>query len=283
VNIQRVVQQADYERIKRFLNEDVYLHRHLDWDSLDDWVSNPGFLIDETDGEITGLLACIRETHGGTWIRLFSCLRSINPLKVWNRIFLHLSSQFPSFLDRQINSLAFSNWFQRLLFESGFLTNYSVVVLRNNRLAEITPKTNPDICIRPMEESDLLEVTEIDHQSFLDIWQISKNILNKARATPSYGSVAELDGHLVGYQLSSIDHEFAHLSRLAVLPRYQNLQIGRSIIIELFDHLSNIGVTSLTVNTQSNNVSSLALYKSCGFVHTGDNFPVFELINSNGS
>lgn len=279
MNVQRVVQQADYERIGRCLNEDVYLHRHLDWDSLKDWLSNPGFLIDETEGEITGLMACIREAQGGTWIRLFSCLRSMNPLLIWNRMFLHLSNQFPNDLNRQINSLAFSDWYQKLLSNSGFLTNYSVVVLRNNLLSEKIPRTNPDIFIRPMQASDLPLVAEIDHQAFLEIWQISKNILQKARAFPSYGSIAKLDGHLVGYQLSSIDHKFAHLSRLAVLPSYQNLAIGRSLISDLFDHLSNIGVTSLTVNTQSNNDPSLALYKSCGFIYTGDYFPVYELIN----
>jgi ribosomal protein S18 acetylase RimI-like enzyme len=281
VNIQRLVQQSDYERIRSFLNDDVYLHRHLDWDSLQDWVSNPGFVIDETNGEITGVLACIRESQGGTWVRLFSCPRSINPLLVWNRLFVCLKDQFLNNFDSRINSLAYADWFQRLLSTSGFLTNYSVVVLRNNHLSELNLRTNPDALIRPMEESDLLAVADIDHQSFLELWQISKNILIKARAVSSSGFVAELDGCLVGYQLSSIDHEFAHLSRIAVLPSYQNLQIGRSLISSLFDHLTQIGVTSLTVNTQSNNVASLALYESCGFIFTGDYFPVYELLISN--
>jgi ribosomal protein S18 acetylase RimI-like enzyme len=279
VNTQRVVQLADYDRIFAFLNEDVYLHRHLDWDSLQDWLAHPGFILDETDGEITGIMACIKESQGGTWIRLFACPRSINPVSVWKRIFLHLNDHLLNDLDRRINSLAFSEWYQSLLSTSGFITNYSVVVLRNNHLSTFVQRTNPDLTIRQMEESDLLEVAEIDHQAFLDIWQISKSILLKALAAPSYGSVAELNSQLVGYQICSIDHETAHLSRLAVLPSYQNLQIGRSIIKELFAYLSGVGVRSLTVNTQSNNVASLALYRTCGFIFTGDYFPVYELVN----
>jgi ribosomal protein S18 acetylase RimI-like enzyme len=224
-------------------------------------------------------MACIKESQGGTWIRLFACPRSINPVSVWKRIFLHLNDHLLNDLDRRINSLAFSEWYQSLLSTSGFITNYSVVVLRNNHLTTFVQQTNPDLTIRQMEESDLLEVAEIDHQAFLDIWQISKSILLKALAAPSYGSVAELNSQLVGYQICSIDHETAHLSRLAVLPSYQNLRIGRSIIKELFDYLSGVGVRSLTVNTQSNNVASLALYRTCGFIFTGDYFPVYELVN----
>jgi len=279
VNVQRVVQLQDYKRIFNFLNEDVYLHRHLDWDSLEDWCANPGFIIDETDGEITGLLACISEPQGGTWIRLFACPRLINPILVWKRIFLSQKDHFLGNFDRRINSLAFSNWYISLLSKSGFYTNYSVVVLQNNRLTTFSQSTNPNVNIRLMKESDLLEVAEIDHKAFNDIWQISSNILQKALQVPSYVSVAELESHLVGYQVCSIDHENAHLSRLAVLPSYQNLRIGSSMISDLFDYLSNNGVRSLTVNTQSNNIASLALYKSCGFNSTGDNFPVFELVN----
>ena len=279
MNVQRVVQHQDYERICNFLNEDVYLHRHLDWDSPQDWCANPGFIFDETDGEITGVLACIREPHGGTWIRLFACPRLINPIMVWKRIFLNKKDHFHDNFDRRINSLAFSDWYKSLLSASGFYTIYSVVVLQNNRLTTFTQRANPFVNIRPMKEIDLLDVTEIDHQAFSDIWQISSIVLQKAREVPSYESVAELDGHLVGYQVCSIGHENAHLSRLAVLPSYQNLRIGNSIIRDLFTYLSDNGVRSLTVNTQSNNIASLALYRSCGFISTGDNFPVFELVN----
>jgi hypothetical protein len=33
----------------------------------------------------------------------------------------------------------------------------------------------------------------------------------------------------------------------------------------------------LTVNTQSDNASSLALYKKTGFLETGERYPVYEL------
>lgn len=278
MNTQRVVQLADYHRICDFLNEDVYLHRHLDWDSIDDWLAYPGFILDETDGVITGIMACIRESQGGTWIRLFACHRSINPLLVWRRTFIHLKENFLNNLDKQINSLAFSEWYKHLLSGTNFDTNYSVVVLHNDHLNIFTERTNLLLNIRRMEEKDLVAVADIDHGSFLDLWQISKSVLQKAWLAPSYGSVAEIDGHIVGYQLCSIDHEKAHLSRLAVLPKYQNLRIGSSIIRELFNYLSGIGVRSITVNTQSNNAASLALYKSCGFIYTGDNFPVYSLV-----
>jgi len=39
--------------------------------------------------------------------------------------------------------------------------------------------------------------------------------------------------------------------------------------------LNDKGVTRLTVNTQSDNLASLALYEKMGFTVTGEKFPVY--------
>ena len=47
------------------------------------------------------------------------------------------------------------------------------------------------------------------------------------------------------------------------------------IVTDLIRRLKKKGVARLTVNTQSDNLSSLALYDKMGFVVTGEKFPVY--------
>jgi ribosomal protein S18 acetylase RimI-like enzyme len=47
------------------------------------------------------------------------------------------------------------------------------------------------------------------------------------------------------------------------------------ILSDLFSRLAPAGYRKLTVNTQSDNQTSLRLYKKMGFVRTGQTYPVY--------
>jgi ribosomal protein S18 acetylase RimI-like enzyme len=50
------------------------------------------------------------------------------------------------------------------------------------------------------------------------------------------------------------------------------------IVTDLIQRLEKKGVARLTVNTQSDNHASLALYRKIGFTLTGEKFPVFSFL-----
>jgi ribosomal protein S18 acetylase RimI-like enzyme len=47
------------------------------------------------------------------------------------------------------------------------------------------------------------------------------------------------------------------------------------LLSDLFAKVTQHGIVRLSVNTQSDNVSSLSLYKKMGFVRTGEEYPVY--------
>jgi len=83
--------------------------------------------------------------------------------------------------------------------------------------------------------------------------------------------------NIIGYQISTTMTIYGHLARLAVHPDFQNAGIGYAIVYDLLKRLEQQGLSRITVNTQSNNLPSLKLYKQLGFIRTGEEIPVYEL------
>ncbi|RME89858.1 MAG: GNAT family N-acetyltransferase [Anaerolineae bacterium] len=80
---------------------------------------------------------------------------------------------------------------------------------------------------------------------------------------------------MVGYQISTQNALGAHLARLAVRPDVQGQGGGTALVSDLISRVLRKRLPRLTVNTQSNNHASLALYRKMGFVPTGERYPVF--------
>ncbi|MBP8165280.1 MAG: GNAT family N-acetyltransferase, partial [Anaerolineales bacterium] len=66
----------------------------------------------------------------------------------------------------------------------------------------------------------------------------------------------------------------AHLARLGVGKTAQGRGVGTALVNDLIQALGSMQINRLSVNTQSDNSISLALYKKMGFVRTGESFPV---------
>ena len=73
--------------------------------------------------------------------------------------------------------------------------------------------------------------------------------------------MAELDKRIVGYQISTLYQDGAHLARLATIPEMQGMGIGGALVGEMIEHFLRRGITTLTVNTQRSNQQSQRLYQ----------------------
>ena len=124
-------------------------------------------------------------------------------------------------------------------------------------------------------EADLSEVEKTDAASFEPLWQNPLETLRRAFAQALYATVAENENRIIGYQISTGGGQRAHLARLAVHPAVQGQGAGRALLNDLFVFLTHIGISRLSVNTQSDNQASLNLYQRMGFARTGEQYPVY--------
>ena len=277
MRIQKTATIGDQDTINRFLDEDVLLHRHLDFFSLDHWIGKPGVIIDETDGEITGVLLNTSTIPTVSWVRLFASIRPCHR-EIWQLLFAQSLAETRNTPIELIATLSFAEWYTNLLTISGFNSFYAITVLAIQNFLPPHPLPIPGIQICRVTPADIEAITRLDHAAFNDIWQFSAIELHKAISAPCYATLAKLDGIVIGYQITSVSQSNAHLVRLAMLPDYQNQHIAKTLVSDLLNAVYTRGIHQVTVNTQSNNAASLALYDHIGFHPTGQNFPVFTYL-----
>jgi ribosomal protein S18 acetylase RimI-like enzyme len=86
-------------------------------------------------------------------------------------------------------------------------------------------------------------------------------------------TLAEWNGMILGFQISTFFLEGAHLARLAVTPQAQGKGIGALLLQDLLQRFIRRGVYAMTVNTQSSNSRSLRLYQRFNFQPNGYDLP----------
>jgi ribosomal protein S18 acetylase RimI-like enzyme len=126
-----------------------------------------------------------------------------------------------------------------------------------------------------MTEADLRQVAETDNAAFDPLWHNSLDTIRLAFSQSLIATVAENSHGIFGYQISTGHGQRAHLARLAVRPEVQGRGIGRALLSDLFNRVTQNGISRLSVNTQSDNATSLSLYKKMGFQRTGEEYPVY--------
>jgi ribosomal protein S18 acetylase RimI-like enzyme len=273
----RQLTTADLSSLSFLTNNAEYVHRHLDWRSPLDWVGTNPFLGIERQHRLLSVLACPYIQASVGWIRLFAFLNWNSPQlrESWDLLFHQLleTHAFPS--GYVLAGLGLQSWFSDLLVGSGFSFRQNIVVLQ--WLDQIPPlrPIPTEINIRPMQPEDLDQVLVVDNIAFDFIWQLTRDELELAFRQATYASVAVMNEEIVAYQISTGTQFHAHLARLAVDPGLQRLSIGYGLVRDSLCRFTQSGISNITVNTQSDNYGSLALYQKMGFYRTGDEFPVY--------
>jgi ribosomal protein S18 acetylase RimI-like enzyme len=266
---------ADTTAIANLISNAPFIHRHLDWRSILEWLPRSPFILAERDGHIYGFLACPPDLENIAWIRGFSCAAGCDLHLLWNQLFDQIRN-ITDLKGYKLLSVGLTEWYSRLLSTSGFQIIQNVVVLSWNQNSAPAKPMREDCIIRPMESHDLEAVGIIDRQSFEPLWVTPTDTLALAFMQAEHASVAEINDKVIGYELSTANHFSAHLARIAVKPEYQRDHIAYNMILEMLKYFKRHRINQITVNTQDNNASSLALYQKLGFCLTGESFPVYE-------
>lgn len=266
---------SDAGEIKSLLLFKDHVHRHLDWRSPLDWLGKQPYFVLERSGFIQAAMACPDDPPGVSWVRFFASMPQVDRENSWQRLF-DAAREYFSGHHISVASVAIHKWYLNLLLQSDFTFLQTIVVLHMNTPTWVQAHTNPEIAIRLIGDEDLKMVTEVDQASFQPLWQNSFHGTSSAFKESTYATIAVHQDKIVGYQMSSSTTINAHLARLAVLPEMQGRGIGTILTKDMVRHYSRMGIGYITVNTQSDNLASIELYKKIGFDFSGERFPVMH-------
>jgi ribosomal protein S18 acetylase RimI-like enzyme len=265
---------SDQQQLSNLIFFENRLHRHLDWRSPLEWLGAPFYWALDDGGQITAALACPTEREGIAWVRLFVYSGRWSAENAWTMLWQTAREEIARVGGAKVAAIAIQPWFQILLTGNGFENRQQIVLLEWRHQLTAARET-PGIRIRKMTEVDLPEVEKTDAASFDPLWQNPLETLRRAYAQALYATVAENENGIIGYQISTGGGQRAHLARLAVHPAVQGKGAGRALLNDLFVFLTYMGISRLSVNTQSDNQASLSLYQRMGFVRTGEQYPVY--------
>ena len=274
----RRAEKSDHAELYSLLDDEgCKQHRHLDWHSPFDWLGHQPFWLLIKNQRIAAAMACPADPPGIAWVRLFAISSHLRPLPTWNILFQKVVEDYVNDPSIVFASIALQKWYSDLLLEGGYHLHQHIVVLSWMGANPSRPDPSP-LVIREMLPEDLPRVRHIDQVSFEPIWQNSMDVITRSYKLSNYATVVEENGEIIGFQISSYAFDNAHLSRLAVLPKLQRRGIGRELVSNLIYHfIHNLEIRRITVNTQSDNHSSLSLYDHLGFMLSGERFPVYIL------
>jgi len=270
---------ADLNALSAFYKSRINIHQHLDWRTSLEWIGFQPYYLLLRRNEILAAMAAPVDPDGVAWVRVFGATLEIPPEKLFpillNRCLKDLSSSAPPVLA----ALGLQEWFRNALEHNDFHLRQQIVVLGWDFNLRPAKKNPANLSIRPMLAADLPTVAAVDRQAFKPLWQNSLDALILAYHKASIATVAVMDDQIIGYQISTSTPINTHLARLAVKPDHQRQNIGYELVRDMLVSSLKMNSWQVTVNTQGDNIASLALYDSLGFTLTGESFPVFVYEN----
>ncbi|MGV8027040.1 MAG: GNAT family N-acetyltransferase [Anaerolineaceae bacterium] len=264
------------QAIHDFLKGQNRTHAHLDWHTPLEWLGKSPSQIIHVGERINGVLSLAPDPAHLHWVRFFCIRQECKYSYVWEKLFSFSLERYPFKANDLVAALCYQNWMETLLQTNGWQKAQKVIVLLWRGTLPPKMEKEKDIQIRKMKLDDLSQVSLIDDLSFTSFWKFSPTTITLALEQSAYSTVAELDGKIVGFQISTADLYRAHLTRLAVLPEYRNRSIGASLVRNMLCHFSVPWIRQITVNTQHDNQASIHLYQRVGFEYLGESFPIFQ-------
>ncbi len=271
----RTALSTDRSRLANLIHFGSHIHQHLDWKPALDWIGSKPYLVMEKGSELIAALACPPDLPELTWIRLFAVSPLMDIRRAWEALWEAAEKDINQIGKIRVAVISLQGWFNGLLEGSSFTHMDDVIVLLWDRATAFPEPVVEHISIRPMLPEDLKTIIGIDHDAFGPVWINSMESLELAYQQSSSATVAEEGNQIVGYQYSTASTMGGHLARLAVSTAMQGRGIGYLLVHQVLNHFKKQGYRHVTVNTQQNNVASLALYAKAGFTLTGESYRVY--------
>lgn len=271
----RPAELSDSETISDFLQQNIFLHRHLDWQEPLYWLQKPPFFILEHETRLEALLSFAPDPEQIAWARSFAALSSVPLSFAWSKLFSETLTFFRPHPPQFLAAVSLFEWFTGLLRDSGFRYKQDIVTFYYSH--PVPPqKLTIDNCLpRKMTFSDLQQIESLDRAAFEPLWQTPFAGLAAAFNASFYSTVMTVHGDIIAYLIATEKNRNAHLARIAVHPDFQGRKIGSRLIMDFLDFCKSQSIQEITLNTQSDNQQSISLYKNLGFIPSNNIYPVF--------
>lgn len=277
-----------YERrhrsaVRELLTRNYYTHIHLDWIESEHWLESeraPARLAWQQN-RLVGLLAASIPLGQSAWIRLAAIqnFHEVGPIlaALWQHLVLELRARGVE----QVAWLILRDWVLPHISALGFTYGEEVITLRRAGPPPLHVNLNEYLAIRRIREDDLPALADVDQHAFRPPWQMSYNEIRQAERSCTLGTAAVTHDaygeRIIGYQMSLMYFDSAHLARLAVLPSYQKRGVGSALVGDAIHYFAKRGMYAMTVNTQRSNEISQRVYQRWGFERNGFDLPVYVL------
>jgi ribosomal-protein-alanine N-acetyltransferase len=271
----RRARTADRALVAGLLSRAHWRHFHLDWrDPLDLLPQEPNLLAFHGD-RLVAHLASPPDPDRTAWVRSFCVDASQTPLAAWRALWAEAAATCIALQVSRVASLLSGEWMRPLLNEAGFRETNAVVFFEWHG-HDLAPRPSGPGQLRALAPGDLPQVVQVDTRAFAPLWRNSLESLAAAMSQAIVATGVEVEGRVVGYQLTTASPFGAHLARLAVDPAFQRRGLASALVIDLIHQLGRRGFDAVTLNTQADNVRSQDMYRALGFRETGQRYPVFE-------
>ncbi len=288
----RIGRREDARILTKLLREATYSHLHADWHYPADWLGSPGFVVVKGDGdgeesrslsnrlfgsqlELQACLAVAAEPSPAAWVRVAAVIESARTPQMLAAMFASIVDHLHHELVTQLGWLLVESWPEAWIRGLGFEQENYVETFskKDNEIPSV--EAVPGLVIRPVQEIDLPFLEKIESDAFTPLWRHSVTSLTLARRHALSFDVAELDGAVVGYQLSTPVKTGVHMARMTIDPVVQGCGIGTFLLAHACDGYRRQGIETVTLNTQADNHASQRLYQRFGFQPIGQRFPVW--------
>ena len=113
--------------------------------------------------------------------------------------------------------------------------------------------------IRKMEISDADEVYNIENQAFFEPWS-KKNLIKDLKSNSFLNHyVAEVDGKVVGFYISSHVMDEAEIFTIAVNKKYKKMGIATALLNHLVETSLSKNIKEVWLEVSTNNIPAINL------------------------
>lgn len=160
----------------------------------------------------------------------------------------------------------------------GFAPHSRITILEKQLNKQPPPEEKEGVRLVHFRIRDLAEVIRVDRLAFDDFWRLDRRTLETVAASCVHNVflVAKEEGSICGYVVGGANGRIGYLQRLGVHPLYQRRGTGEALARQLLRFLYVMGATTVSVNTQEDNLPALSLYRKLGFRETGEYRVIME-------
>lgn len=270
----RATSAADLTRVSRLFRDSQRHYYGLYNSDLAALLAAEYAVVSESGSELLGTLLASWPAGSSTWLRGIAVASGNEPADV-------LTPALPVFhqalRERGLRRIYFAGdeqadrWLAPILALNGYVQDTDVIVYEKRTL-ELPSSGNLDVCIRPVEATDLTTVTRVDRACFEPHWTKDEEMISAAIDEGPLFVAAELGERVVGYAYatSHFSGRLVHLVRIAVDPQCQGQAIGVRLLAEVVAFARTQQAHCVTLNTQAYNTQAQRLYDWFGFKQTGE-------------